>query len=117
MHAGPLARAMFTSIVASESARRNERKISPAPSFKNRGSANGRDRALSGNACDFCQCPAFSASRRRSSGSSVDNFAYATGALTAGFVACARIIVRRYLGALSEKLGEFFDCVASSRAY
>jgi hypothetical protein len=58
---GPFALAMFTWILGSESAERKDGKISTIPSFKNRGSVNGRDRDLSGDPGGFCQCPAFSA--------------------------------------------------------
>jgi hypothetical protein len=61
MRSGPLALAMFTWIMGSESAGRKDRKISNAPSFKNRGSVNGNDCDLYGDAGGFCQCPAFSA--------------------------------------------------------
>jgi hypothetical protein len=61
MRTGPLALAMFTWILGSESARRKDRETSPVPSFKNRGSADGSDRDLSGDAGRFCQCPGFSA--------------------------------------------------------
>jgi hypothetical protein len=50
---GPLAVAMFTSILGSESAGRKDRKISTAPSFKNRGLVNGSDFDLSGDAGGF----------------------------------------------------------------
>jgi hypothetical protein len=61
MRAGTLALTMFTWIVGSESARRKNRKISTAPSFKNRSSDNGRDGDLSRHPGGFCQYPAFSA--------------------------------------------------------
>jgi hypothetical protein len=61
MRTGLLALATFIWILGSESAGRKDRKISAAPSFKNRGSANGNDRDLPGDAGRFCQCPAFSA--------------------------------------------------------
>lgn len=61
MRSGPLALAMFTWILRSESARRKYRKIANAQSSKNRDFVNGSDCDLSGNAGSFCQCPAFPA--------------------------------------------------------
>ena len=61
MRTGPLALAMSTWILGSESGRRKYRKIADAPSSKNRGFANGSECDLYGDAGSFCQCPAFSA--------------------------------------------------------
>jgi hypothetical protein len=61
MRIGSLALAMFTWILRSEFARRKYRKIANTTSSKNRGSVNGSDCGLSGDAGGFCQCPAFPA--------------------------------------------------------
>jgi hypothetical protein len=61
MRTGLLALAMFIPIMGGELASREDPKISSAPSFKNRSSVNGRDFDLSGDAGNFCKCPAFSA--------------------------------------------------------
>jgi hypothetical protein len=61
MGTAPLALAMFTWILRSEFARRKYRKIANTSSSKNRGSVNGSDCDLSGDAGSFCQCPAFPA--------------------------------------------------------
>ena len=61
MRTGPLALAMFTWILGSESARRKHRKIANTSSSKNRGFVNGSDCDLSGDAGSFCQRPAFPA--------------------------------------------------------
>jgi len=57
----PLALAMFTSILGSESARGKYRKIGNTQTSENRGSVNGSDCDLSGGAGSFRQCPAFPA--------------------------------------------------------
>jgi len=59
MRTALLALAMFTSILRSEFARGKYRKIANTPSSKNRGSVDGADCDLSGDAGSFCQCPAF----------------------------------------------------------
>jgi len=61
MRTGPLALAMFTWILGGEFGGRKYRKIANAPSSKNRGSVNGSECDLYGDAGSFCQCPAFSA--------------------------------------------------------
>jgi hypothetical protein len=61
MGTATLALAMFTWILRSEFARRKYRKIANISSSKNRGSVNGSDCDLSGDAGSFCQCPAFPA--------------------------------------------------------
>jgi hypothetical protein len=63
MHTGPLALAMFTWILGSESARRKYGKIANTntSSSKNCGFVNGGDCDLSGDAGSFCQRPAFPA--------------------------------------------------------
>ena len=61
MRIAPLALAMLTWILSGEFARREDRKISNAPTSKNRCSVNGRDRDLSGGPGGFRQRPAFPA--------------------------------------------------------
>jgi hypothetical protein len=61
MRTGPLALAMFTWILGGESGRRKYQKIADAPSSKDRGSVNGSECDLYGDAGSFCQRPAFSA--------------------------------------------------------
>jgi hypothetical protein len=61
MRTGPLALAMFTWILGSESARRKYRKIANTSRFQNCGFFNGGDCDLSGDAGGFCECPAFPA--------------------------------------------------------
>ena len=61
MCTGLLALAMFTWILDSESAGERYRKTANAPSAKNRGSVNGSDCDLSGDAGGFCQRSAFRA--------------------------------------------------------
>ena len=60
MRTGLLALGMFIRIIGGELARREDRKVSTAPSFEDRSSVNGDNYDLSGDAGNFCKCPAFS---------------------------------------------------------